>query len=215
MKKKIDFKHLKAVLAIYFLLLIPLQLLAKDITVYFRDVNNDKLSLYIWWYRSDSDIKEPLGDWDKASDYLYQTTTIGGKEWKCCTVNIDDNKNMNVIIRKEGVAQGKIQTVDINGINKDTYLETKGQFSTSWSGTYDQGNQSTKETKKIMIFNELNRSEAEGKSINYVVHMKAKDGKSKKFYMTNVRNQEPGIHSISSNLFMDRYRRQELTWQQW
>lgn len=53
-----------------------------------------------------------------------------------------------------------------------------------------------------MIFNELNRSEAEGKSINYVVHMKAKDGKSKKFYMTNVRNQEPGIHSISSNLFM-------------
>lgn len=48
MKKKIDFKHLKAVLAIYFLLLIPLQLLAKDITVYFRDVNNDKLSLYIW-----------------------------------------------------------------------------------------------------------------------------------------------------------------------
>lgn len=55
---------------------------------------------------------------------------------------------MNVIIRKEGVAQGKIQTVDINGINKDTYLETKGQFSTSWSGTYDQGNQSTKETKK-------------------------------------------------------------------
>lgn len=202
MKKKIDLKHLKAVLAIYFLLLIPLQLLAKDITVYFRDVNNDKLSLYIWWYRNDSDIKEPLGDWDKASDYLYQTTTIGGKEWKCCTVNIDDNKNMNVIIRKEGVAQGKIQTVDINGINKDTYLETKGQFSTSWSGTYDQGNQSTKETKKIMIFNELNRSEAEGKSINYVVHMKAKDGKSKKFYMTNVRNQEPGIHSISSNLFM-------------
>ena len=44
MKKKFDFKHLKAVLAICFLLLIPLQLLAKDITVYFRDVNNDKLS---------------------------------------------------------------------------------------------------------------------------------------------------------------------------
>ena len=118
-----DSKHLKALLAICFLLLLPLQLLAKDITVYFRDVNNDKLSLYIWWYRSDSDKKEPLGDWDKASDYAYKTTTIGGKEWKYCTVNIDDNKNMNVIIRKEGVAQGKIQTVDINGINKDTYLQ--------------------------------------------------------------------------------------------
>ena len=52
-----------------------------------------------------------------------------------------------------------------------------------------------------MIFNELTRSEAEGKTINYEVRMKA-GNTTKKFYMTNVRNQEPGIHSISSSLFM-------------
>lgn len=204
MKKKIDFKLPKAVLAICFLLLLPLQLLAKDIKVYFRDVNNDKLSLYIWWYDSSNKEQHPLGDWDSAYNRTYQTKTIGGKEWKYCTVTIDDDKTMNVIIRKEGVAQDKTQTVDINGVSKDTYLLTNGKFSTSWSGTYKKKHDdtTTDEPREIMIFNELTRSEAEGMSINYEVRMKAQDGTTKKFYMTNVRNQEPGIHSISSNLFM-------------
>lgn len=199
-----DSKHLKALLAICFLLLLPLQLFAKEITVYFRDVNNEKLSLYIWWYGDNNKEKHPVGDWDEAYNYPYGTEIIGGKEWKYCTVTIDDNKTMNVIIRKEGVAQGKTQTVDITGIDKDTYLETNGHFPTPWSGTYVQQLEDSKTEdrhKEIMIFNELTRSEAEGKTINYEVRMKA-GNTTKKFYMTNVRNQEPGIHSISSSLFM-------------
>ena len=199
-----DSKHLKALLAICFLLLLPLQLFAKDITVYFRDVNNEKLSLYIWWYGDNNKEEHPVGDWDAAYNHHYDTKTIGGKEWKYCTVTIDDNKTMNVIIRKEGVAQGKTQTVDITGIDKDTYLETNGHFPTPWSGTYVQQLEDSKTEdrhKEIMIFNELTRSEAEGKTINYEVRMKA-GNTTKKFYMTNVRNQEPGIHSISSSLFM-------------
>lgn len=160
--------------------------------------------MYIWWYDSSNKEQHPLGDWDSAYNRTYQTKTIGGKEWKYCTVTIDDDKTMNVIIRKEGVAQDKTQTVDINGVSKDTYLLTNGKFSTSWSGTYKKKHDdtTTDEPREIMIFNELTRSEAEGMSINYEVRMKAQDGTTKKFYMTNVRNQEPGIHSISSNLFM-------------
>ena len=81
------------------------------------------------------------------------------------------------------------QTVDINGVTEDTYLVTSGSFKTSWSKEHH-----------VMLFHDITRSEAEGKTINYEVRMKA-GGTTKKFYMTSVRNQEPGIHSINTSLF--------------
>lgn len=79
--------------------------------------------------------------------------------------------------------------MDINGVTEDTYLVTSGSFKTSWSKEHH-----------VMLFHDITRSEAEGKTINYEVRMKA-GSNTKKFYMTSVRNQEPDIHSINTSLF--------------
>lgn len=189
----------KTVTSLCFCLVASLQLQAKDITIYFRDADNAPLSLYIWYYNADEQKKEPLGEWSEStpSDTKYQTLTLGGKVWKSYTVQSgEDNTTdtpINLIIRKHD-DKGNIivQTVDITNVSSDSYFVTSKNFMTKWSKEDGE--------KRVMLIHDITRSEAEGKTINYEVRMKA-GNEEKKFFMSNVRNQEPAIHSTNTSLF--------------
>lgn len=156
-KKK--FHKIKALLVLL-IMSVPLQSFAKTFRIYFRDANADtKLSLYLW-----NESGPLIGDWNAASSHMFQTTQIGNKTWKFTEISFEDNsksQSVNAIIRKHD-ADNKIiaQSVDIMGISEDTYLVTEGTLQTSWS-----------KGKNVMLFHDITRSEAEGKTINYEVRM--------------------------------------------
>lgn len=184
--------HRRAWLALWMLLWMPIHLLAdetaKDIKIYFHDNAGDKISLYAWVTDVKGKSQVLTTDWDTPSTEVYPTVNIGGKIWNFKTFT--GHSSINIILRKHDKDNKIIaQTVDINGVTEDTYLVTSGSFKTSWSKEHS-----------VMLFHDITRSEAEGKTINYEVRMKA-GGATKKFYMTSVRNQEPDIHSINTSLF--------------
>lgn len=185
--------HRRAWLALCMLLWMPIHLLAdetaKEIKIYFHDNAGDKISLYAWVTDKTGKSKVLTTDWDIPSTEDYPTVNIGGKTWNYKTFT--GYSSVNIILRKHDKTSNKIiaQTVDIAGVTEDTYLVTSGSFKTDWSKKHS-----------VMLFHDITRSEAEGKTINYEVRMKA-GGATKKFFMTNVRNQEPNIHSINTSLF--------------
>ena len=182
----------RAWLALCMLLWMPIHLLAaeaaKEIKIYFHDNAGDKISLYAWVNDAAGNSQILTTDWATPSNEVYPTVNIGGKTWYYKTFT--GHSSINIILRKHDKDNNIIaQTVDINGVTEDTYLVTSGSFKTDWSNKHS-----------VMLFHDITRSEAEGKTINYEVRMKAGDT-TKKFYMTSVRNQEPGIHSINTSLF--------------
>ncbi len=181
----------RAWLALCMLLWMPIHLLAaeaaKEIKIYFHDNAGDKISLYAWVNEAPGKSQVLTTDWNAPTE-VYPTVNIGGKTWYYKTFT--GHSSVNIILRKHDKDNKIIaQTVDINGVTEDTYLVTSGSFKTDWSNKHS-----------VMLFHDITRSEAEGKTINYEVRMKA-GGTTKKFYMTSVRNQEPGIHSINTSLF--------------
>lgn len=171
--------HRRAWLALCMLLWMPIHLLAdetaKEIKIYFHDNAGDKISLYAWVTdeTGKSKVKVLTTDWDTPSTEVYPTVNIGGKTWNYKTFT--GYSSVNIILRKHDKTSNKIiaQTVDIAGVTEDTYLVTSGSFKTDWSKKHS-----------VMLFHDITRSEAEGKTINYEVRMKA-GGATKKFYILN------------------------------
>lgn len=192
------FHKIKALLVLL-IMSVPLQSFAKTFRIYFRDSKDAKLSLYLWYGMGDNQVK-PAGEWAVANQDN-NTETIGGKTWRYFEFDTDNdygnatvknNGTVSAIIRKHNT-DGTIsaQTVDIYNLSAETYLLTEGTLTTEWVS----GNKKT-----AMLFHDITLSEAEGKTVNYVVKMSC-GGVEKSFYMTNVRNQEPKIHSINTSLF--------------
>lgn len=165
---KSKFHNIKALLVLLLIMSVPLQLFAKTFRIYFRDSKDAKLSLYLWYGIGDGTVK-PAGEWDKANQDN-TTETIGGKTWRYFEFDTNNNYGnattpndgkVSAIIRKHNT-DGSIaaQTVNIYNLSDETYLLTEGTLTTSWIANNN---------KTAMLFHDITRSEAEGKTVNYVV----------------------------------------------